>query len=78
MVVLAIIIGGVIGGLVAVFGTLLARGGLGIRVPGAVDPESRHREVVNCGMMMSLGMKAGSVGAGVGAVVGIVVYKLAF
>ena len=38
MVVLAIIIGGVIGGLVAVFGTLLARGGLGIRVPGAVDP----------------------------------------
>ena len=78
MVVLAIIIGGVIGSLVAVFGTLLARDGLGIRVTGAVAPEYRHREVVNCGMMMSLGMKAGSVGAGVGAVVGIVVYQLAF
>jgi len=51
---------------------------LGIRMPGALDPEYRHREVVNCGMMMSLGMKAGSVGAGVGAVVGIVVYQLAF
>ena len=78
MIVLAIVIGGIIGGVLAVFGTLLVRGGLGIRVPGAVDPEYRHREVVNCGMMMSLGMKAGSVGAGVGAVVGIVVYQLAF
>lgn len=78
MVVLAIVIGAIIGGTVAVFGTLLVRGDLGIRLPGALDPEYRHREVVNCGMMMSLGMKAGSVGGGIGAVAGLVVHLLAF
>ena len=78
MVVLAIVLGGIIGGIVAVFGTLLVRGDLGIRLPRALDPEYRHSEVVNCGMMMSIGMKAGSVGAGVGAVSGLVVYLLAF
>ncbi|MCH7738030.1 MAG: hypothetical protein IH872_11595 [Chloroflexi bacterium] len=78
MVVLAIVIGGIIGGVIAVFGTLLVRGDLGIRLPRALDPEYRHHEVVTCGMMMSTGMKAGSVGAGIGAVLGLLVYLLAF
>ena len=78
MVVLAIVIGGIIGGIVAIFGTLLVRGDLGIRLPRALDPEYRHHEVVNCGMMMSIAMKAGSVGGGLGAVLGLVVYLLAF
>ena len=78
MVVLAIVIGGIIGGVIAVFGTLLFRGDLGFRTPRALDPEYRHSEVVTCGEMMAVGMKAGSVGAGVGAVAGLLVYLLAF
>ena len=77
MIVLAIVIGGIIGGVLAVFGTLLVRGDLGFRTPRALDPEYRHREVVNCGIMMATGMKAGSVGAVIGAVAGLAVYKLA-
>ena len=78
MVVLAIVIGGIIGGILAALGTLLVRGDLGFRTPRALDPEYRHREVVTCGEMMAIGMKAGSVGAGVGAVAGLLVYQLAF
>lgn len=78
MVVLAIVIGGIIGGILAAIGTLLVRGDLGIRTPRALDPEYRHREVVTCGEMMAIGMKAGSVGAGVGAVAGLLVNLLAF
>ena len=77
MLVLAIVIGGIIGGVVAALGLLLVRGELGIRMPRALDPEYRHREVVNCGIMMATGMKAGSVGAVIGAVAGLAVYKLA-
>ncbi len=76
MVVLAIVIGGIIGGVLAAFGTLLVRGDLGIRTPRALDPEYRHREVVTCGEMMAIGMKAGSVGAGIGAVAGLLVFQL--
>jgi len=78
MLVLAIIIGGIIGGLIAAFGTLLVRGDLGIRTPKALDPEYRHREVVTCGELMAIGLKAGSVGAGIGAVAGLLIYELAF
>ncbi len=78
MVVLAIVIGGIIGGILAAIGTLLVRGDLGFRTPRALDPEYRHHEVVTCGEMMAIGMKAGSVGAGVGAVAGLLVYQLAF
>jgi hypothetical protein len=78
MLVLAIIFGGIIGGLIAVFGTLLVRGDLGIRTPRALDPEYRHREVVTCGELMAIGLKAGSVGAGIGAVAGLLIYELAF
>ena len=78
MVVLAIIIGGIIGGVLAVFGTLLFRGDLGFQTPRALDPEYREREVVTCGEMMAIGMKAGSVGVGIGAVAGLLVYHLAF
>ena len=77
MLVLAIVLGAVVGGIAAVLGTLLVRGDLGMRLPRALDPEYRHREVVTCGELMAIGMKAGSVGAGAGAVVGLVVY-LAF
>lgn len=78
MLVLAIIIGGIVGGLIVVFGTLLVRGDLGIRTPRALDPEYRHREVVTCGELMAIGLKAGSVGAGIGAVAGLLIYELAF
>ncbi len=76
MLVLAIVIGGIIGGVLAVFGTLLVRGDLGFRTPRALDPEYRHREVVTCGEMMAIGMKAGSVGAAIGAVAGLLVFQL--
>ncbi len=76
MVISAIVIGGIIGGALVIFGTLLVRGDLGIRAPGALDPEYRHREVITCGEVMAIGIKAGSVGAGVGAVVGLLIYKL--
>ena len=78
MVVLAIFLGAVIGGIAAVLGTLLVRGDLGFRLPRALDPEYRHHEVVTCGELMGIGMKAGSVGGGAGAVLGLLVYLLAF
>ncbi len=77
MLVLAIVLGGIIGGIVAIIGAMLVRGDR-LRAPRALDPEYRHHEVVSCGMMVALGMKAGSVGAGVGAVAGLLVYQLAF
>ncbi|MBC8279412.1 MAG: hypothetical protein H8E48_01375 [Chloroflexi bacterium] len=77
MVVLAIILGAIIGGILAALVTLLVRRDLGFRVPKALDPEYRHREVVSCGLMMEIGMKAGSVGGGIGAVVGLLVYRFA-
>jgi len=76
MVALAIVIGGLIGGALVIFGTLLARGDLGIRLPRALDPEYRHREVITCGEIMAIGLKAGSIGAGIGAVAGLLVYEL--
>ena len=78
MVVLAIVLGAIIGGIVAVLGTLLVRGDLGVRPPRALDPEYRHHEVVSCGVLMGVGMKAGSVGAGAGAILGLLVFLLAF
>lgn len=78
MVVLAIVLGAMIGGIAAVIGTLLVRGDLGFRLPRALDPEYRHHEVVNCGVVMGIGMKAGSVGAGAGAILGLLVFLLAF
>ncbi len=78
MVVLAIVLGGIIGGILAVLGTLLVRGDLGVRLPRALDPEYRHHEVVSCGVVMGIGMKAGSVGAGAGAILGLLVFLLAF
>ena len=77
MVVLAIVLGAIIGGITAVLVTLLVRGDLGIRLPRALDPEYRHHEVVNCGVLMGVGMKAGSVGAGAGALLGLLVYLIA-
>ena len=76
MIILAILIGGIIGCVLAVFGTLLLRGDLGFRTPKALDPEYRHREVVTCGEMMGIGMKAGSAGLGIGAVAGLLVFQL--
>ena len=78
MVVLAIVLGAIIGGIAAILGTLLVRGDLGLRLPKALDPEYRHHEVVSCGLLMGIGMKAGSVGAGAGAILGLLVYLVAF
>jgi len=78
MVVLAIIIGGIVGGILAALGTLLIPRDLAFRVPKALDPEYRHREVVSCGQMMEIGMKAGSVGAAIGAIVGLLLYQFVF
>lgn len=78
MVALVIVLGAVIGGIIAIFGTLVVRRELVIRPPKALDPEYRHHEVVTCGELMGRGMKAGSVGAGAGAVLGFLVYQIAF
>ena len=78
MVVLAIVLGAIIGGIAAVLGTLLVRGDLRFRLPRALDTEYRHHEVVSCGVVMGIGMKAGSVGAGAGAILGLLVFLLAF
>ena len=78
MLVLAIILGAIIGGTLAILGPLLVRGDLGIRLPRALDPEYRHQEVVNCGVLMGIGMKAGSVGGGVGGVAGLLLKQLVF
>ena len=78
LVVLAIVLGAVIGGVFAVGATLLVRGDLGLRLPRAMDPAYRDHEVVTCGLLMAIGMKAGSVGAGAGAVVGFLVHQFAF
>jgi hypothetical protein len=78
MVVLAIIVGGIVGGIFATLGTLLVRRDLGFRMPKALDPEYRHREVVSCGLLMGIGMKAGSVGAAIGAIVVLLLYKFVF
>ncbi len=76
MVVLAIVIGGIIGGLLAVLVTLFVRGDLGVRAPRALDPEYRHREVITCGEIVAVGLKVGSVGGGIGAIAGLLVYEL--
>ena len=65
-------------GILAALGTLLIRRELGFRLPKALDPEYRHREVVSCGLMMEIGMKAGSVGAAIGAIVGLLLYQFVF
>ena len=78
MVVLAIVLGAIVGGIAAVLGTLLVRGDLGIKLPKALDPEYLHHEVVTCGELMAIGLKAGSVGSAAGAVLGLLVYQLAF
>ena len=78
MVVLAIILGASIGAIGAALTTMLVRRDMGFRLPKALDPEYRHREVVSCGLMMEIGMKAGSVGGVIGAVAGLLVYQLAF
>ena len=78
MVVLAIIIGGIVGGIFAALGTLLIRRELGFRLPKALDPGYRHREVVSCGLIMEIGMKSGSVGAAIGAIVGLLLYQFVF
>ncbi len=76
MVILAIAIGGIIGGAIVIFGTLLVRGDLGIRTPRALVPEYRHREVITGGEVTAICIKSGSVGGGVGAVVGLLIYLL--
>ena len=76
MVILAIVIGGIIGGAIVIFGTLLVRGDLGIRTPRALDPKYRHREVITCGEVTAICIKSGSVGVGVGAIAGLLIYKL--
>ena len=78
MIFAAIAIGGIIGSALVIVGTLLARGDLGIRAPRALDPEYRHREVISCGEVMAIGIKAGSVGAGIGVAVGLLIYEQIF
>ena len=76
MVFFAIAVGGIIGSAILVSGTLPVRRDLGVRMPQALDQEYRDREVISCGETMAIGMKAGSVGAVLGAVLGLVAYEL--
>jgi hypothetical protein len=78
MIVVAIIIGGLTGALLAVLGTLLARQEFRLRLPRALDPAYRYSETVSCGLLVAALLKSGSVGAVVGAVLGFLVHRLAF
>ena len=61
---------------ILVGGTLLVRRDLGVRMPQALDQEYRDREGISCGETMAISMKAGSVGAVLGAVLGLLAYEL--
>ena len=74
----AIIIGGVTGGVLFALVTFLVRRDLVFRMPKALDPEYRHREVVSCGVMTEIGMKSGSVGAVIGGIVGLLLHLFVF
>ena len=78
MVVVAIVLGGLLGALLAVLGTLLVRREFRPHLPRALDPGYRHSEAVNCGLLVAALLKSGSVGAGVGAFLGFLVHRLAF
>jgi len=78
MVALAIVIGGITGGVLSALVTFLVRRDLVFRMPKALDPEYRHREVISCGVMMEIGMKSGSVGVVIGGVVGLLLHLFAF
>jgi uncharacterized protein (DUF2062 family) len=75
MVFFAIAVGGIIGGALLAGGTLLLRRDLRVRIPQALDQEYRDREIISCGEAMAIGMKAGSVGAVLGAVLGLLAYE---
>ena len=75
MVFFAIAVGGIIGGALLAGGTLLLRRDLRVGIPQALDQEYRDREIISCGEAMAIGMKAGSVGAVLGAVLGLLAYE---
>ena len=78
MMILAVVLGAIIGGLIGVAATVLVRGDLPVRTPRALDPEYRHHEVVACGLLVGILLKLGTAGAGVGALVALLVFWLAF
>lgn len=78
MMILAVALGTIIGGLIVVAVTVLVRGDFQVRTPRAVDPEYRHHEVVACGLLVGILLKLGTAGAGVGALVALLVFWLAF
>ena len=78
MVIVAVVLGGIIGGLIAAAATVVVRGDFPVRTPRALDPEYRHHEVVACGLLVGILLKLGTAGAGVGALLGLLVYWLAF
>ena len=78
MLALSIIIGGITGGILSALVTFLVRRDLVFRMPKALDPEYRHREVISCGVMMEIGMKSGSVGVVIGGVVGLLLHLFVF
>lgn len=78
MVIVAVVLGGIIGGLIAVAVTILVRGDFPVRTPKALDPEYRHHEVVACGLLVGILLKIGTAGAVVGALLGLLVFWLGF
>ena len=78
MVIVAAVLGGLIGGLIAVAVTIWVRGDFPVRTPRALDPEYRHHEVVTCGLLVGILLKIGTSGAAVGALLGFLVYWFAF
>ena len=66
MVIAAVVLGAIIGGLIAVAATVLVRGDFPVRTPRALDPEYRHHEVVACGLLVGILLKLGTAGARVG------------
>ena len=78
MVILAIVLGGMTGAVIAVAIATLVRGDFPVRTPKALDPEYRHHEVVACGLLVGILLKIGTAGAGVGALLGFLVFWLGF
>ena len=78
MIVVAIVLGGLIGALLSVLGTLLVRREFRMHLPRALDPAYRYYETVSCGLLVAVMLKSGSVGAGVGGFLGFLVHRLAF
>ena len=76
--IVAIVLGAVAGVAITTGAVLLFRGDFPIRAPKALDPEYRHHEVMNCGLLAAVVIKISIIGSGAGAFLGFLSYLLIF